>query len=76
MVDWSPIKREIIEGVDFMLIRENCGGAYYGNKVMILSPSICGASTYDIRSKKKIMHATLGSIADQRLSVSLVLLVL
>lgn len=33
MVDWSPIKREVIEGVDFMLIRENCGGAYYGNKV-------------------------------------------
>ncbi|CAK1357083.1 3-isopropylmalate dehydrogenase [Cercospora beticola] len=33
MVDWSPIKREVIEGVDFMLIRENCGGAYYGNKI-------------------------------------------
>ena len=28
----SPIKQEIIGGVDFMLIRENCGGAYYGNK--------------------------------------------
>ncbi|USW53626.1 Putative isopropylmalate dehydrogenase [Septoria linicola] len=33
MIDWSPIKREIIEGVDFMLIRENCGGAYYGEKI-------------------------------------------
>ncbi|KAK4503865.1 hypothetical protein PRZ48_004780 [Zasmidium cellare] len=33
MVERSPIKREVIEGVDFMLIRENCGGAYYGNKV-------------------------------------------
>lgn len=33
MVDWSPIKREIIKDVDFMLIRENCGGAYYGDKV-------------------------------------------
>ncbi|EME83329.1 uncharacterized protein MYCFIDRAFT_38728 [Pseudocercospora fijiensis CIRAD86] len=33
MIEWSPIKREIIEGVDFMLIRENCGGAYYGNKI-------------------------------------------
>ncbi|WPG99980.1 Hypothetical protein R9X50_00280400 [Acrodontium crateriforme] len=29
----SPIKAEIIRGVDFMLIRENCGGAYYGKKV-------------------------------------------
>lgn len=33
MIDWSPIRRELIEGVDFMLIRENCGGAYYGNKI-------------------------------------------
>lgn len=38
MVDWSPIKREVIEGVDFMLIRENCGGAYYGNKVTKPTP--------------------------------------
>jgi len=33
MVHRSPIKPEIIQGVDFMLIRENCGGAYYGNKI-------------------------------------------
>ncbi|KAK4552009.1 hypothetical protein LTR86_010686 [Recurvomyces mirabilis] len=33
MVRRSPIKEEIIRGVDFMLIRENCGGAYYGNKI-------------------------------------------
>lgn len=33
MIEWSPIKREIIEGVDFMLIRENCGGAYFGDKI-------------------------------------------
>ncbi|SMR51941.1 unnamed protein product [Zymoseptoria tritici ST99CH_3D1] len=32
MIEWSPIKKEIIQGVDFMLIRENCGGAYYGTK--------------------------------------------
>ncbi|KAK5110550.1 hypothetical protein LTR62_005742 [Meristemomyces frigidus] len=33
MVSRSPIKEEIIRGVDFMLIRENCGGAYYGKKI-------------------------------------------
>ncbi|KAK0247345.1 hypothetical protein B0A54_16211 [Friedmanniomyces endolithicus] len=33
LVHRSPIKEEIIKGVDFMLIRENCGGAYYGNKI-------------------------------------------
>jgi len=32
MTDRSPIKPDIISGVDFMLIRENCGGAYYGKK--------------------------------------------
>ena len=33
MIYHSPLKPEIVKGVDFMLIRENCGGAYYGNKV-------------------------------------------
>lgn len=33
LVHRSPIKAEIIKGVDFMLLRENCGGAYYGNKI-------------------------------------------
>jgi 3-isopropylmalate dehydrogenase len=33
LVERAPIKREIIEGVNFMLIRENCGGAYFGKKV-------------------------------------------
>ncbi|KAF2096098.1 3-isopropylmalate dehydrogenase [Rhizodiscina lignyota] len=29
----SPLKTEIVEGVDFMLVRENCGGAYFGPKL-------------------------------------------
>lgn len=33
MIEWSPIKREVIAGVDFMLVRENCGGAYFGEKI-------------------------------------------
>ncbi|KAF2718650.1 3-isopropylmalate dehydrogenase [Polychaeton citri CBS 116435] len=32
LIDRSPIKPEIIGGVNFTLVRENCGGAYYGNK--------------------------------------------
>lgn len=32
MQQFSPLKPEVAEGVDFMLIRENCGGAYYGPK--------------------------------------------
>ncbi|EMD00393.1 hypothetical protein BAUCODRAFT_28747 [Baudoinia panamericana UAMH 10762] len=33
LIQRSPIKPEIISGVDFMLIRENCGGAYFGQKI-------------------------------------------
>ena len=33
LIDRSPIKRHLVEGVNFMLIRENCGGAYFGEKV-------------------------------------------
>lgn len=33
MLSHSPLKPEVVKGVDFMLIRENCGGAYYGNKI-------------------------------------------
>ncbi|KAK5133626.1 hypothetical protein LTR08_007574 [Meristemomyces frigidus] len=32
LIHRSPIKPEIITGVDFTIIRENCGGAYYGEK--------------------------------------------
>ncbi len=30
--DHSPLKREIVENVDFVVIRELIGGAYFGNK--------------------------------------------
>ena len=28
----SPLKPEIVSGTDFVILRENCGGAYYGPK--------------------------------------------
>ena len=33
LISHSPLKPEVVQNVDFMLIRENCGGAYYGNKI-------------------------------------------
>ncbi|KAK5125932.1 hypothetical protein LTR85_011287 [Meristemomyces frigidus] len=33
LIHRSPIKPEIISGVDFTIIRENCGGAYFGTKI-------------------------------------------
>jgi len=31
--EFTPFREEIIEGVDFVVVRENCGGAYFGRKV-------------------------------------------
>ncbi|KAJ5779836.1 hypothetical protein N7457_007556 [Penicillium paradoxum] len=30
---FSPFRHDAIEGVDFVVVRENCGGAYFGRKV-------------------------------------------
>lgn len=30
---FSAFRPEVIEGVDFVVVRENCGGAYFGRKV-------------------------------------------
>ena len=32
LIERSPLKREIAQGVNFVVLRENCGGAYYGPK--------------------------------------------
>lgn len=31
--EFTPFKPEVIEGVDFVVVRENCGGAYFGDKI-------------------------------------------
>ncbi|KAJ5476851.1 hypothetical protein N7475_002580 [Penicillium sp. IBT 31633x] len=31
--EFSPFRHDVIEGVDFVVVRENCGGAYFGRKV-------------------------------------------
>ncbi|KAF9886901.1 hypothetical protein FE257_011024 [Aspergillus nanangensis] len=31
--EYSPFRQDVIEGVDFVVVRENCGGAYFGRKV-------------------------------------------
>ena len=33
LVHQSVLRPEVIEGTDFVIIRENCGGAYFGKKV-------------------------------------------
>lgn len=31
--EYSPYKESIVDGVEFVVLRENCGGAYFGRKV-------------------------------------------
>lgn len=33
MIPLSPLKPEIAQGTNFILLRENCGGAYFGEKI-------------------------------------------
>ncbi|RFU28938.1 hypothetical protein B7463_g7384, partial [Scytalidium lignicola] len=33
LTDRGPIRPELVEGTDFILVRENCGGAYFGDKI-------------------------------------------
>src|SRR5271170_3000389 len=33
LLDRSPLKPEIAKGTNFITLRENCGGAYFGPKV-------------------------------------------
>lgn len=33
LLELSPIKRNIVEGTKFVIVRENCGGAYFGEKI-------------------------------------------
>lgn len=31
--EFTPFRTEVIEGVEFVVVRENCGGAYFGDKI-------------------------------------------
>ncbi|KAH6989391.1 3-isopropylmalate dehydrogenase [Ilyonectria sp. MPI-CAGE-AT-0026] len=33
LIDASPLKPDVVKGTKFIVVRENCGGAYFGEKV-------------------------------------------
>lgn len=39
--EFTPFRTEVIEGVDFVVVRENCGGAYFGEKIEEEDYGIC-----------------------------------
>jgi isocitrate/isopropylmalate dehydrogenase len=69
--EFSPFRQEVIEGVDFVVVRENCGGAYFGKKIEeedYGTPSF----TSSILSRLTLLFQqwTNGAIANARSSAS------
>lgn len=50
LMDASPLKRELVQDVDFILVRELTGGIYYGPRKR--RANISGAGGFDIRGNK------------------------
>lgn len=62
--DLSPLKPHIIEGVDFVFVRELTGGIYFG-KHLLTDDQASDSSTYTTREIERILH-TAFHIAQKR----------
>lgn len=64
LVGKSPLKEEIVKDVDFLLVRENCGGAYFGPKVEDYENGIAsdtwGYTTPEIERVARVAGALAG----------------
>jgi 3-isopropylmalate dehydrogenase len=73
LLDASPIKREVIENVDFVIYRELTGGSYYGDKVIndegTFASDICEYSENEIN---RITHQAFKAAQGRRKKVTLV----
>jgi 3-isopropylmalate dehydrogenase len=57
LVGKSPLKPEVIKDVDFMLLRENCGGAYFGEKVEDYEKGVASDSwVYTVPEVERCAH--------------------
>jgi len=73
LLDASPIKREVIENVDFLIFRELTGGSYYGEKILneeeTFASDICEYSEEEIT---RITHLAFKAAQKRRKKVTLV----
>jgi 3-isopropylmalate dehydrogenase len=73
LLDASPIKKEVIENVDFVIYRELTGGSYYGEKTIneegTLASDICQYSENEIN---RITHQAFKAAQNRRMKVTLV----
>jgi len=73
LLDKSPLKREIIEGVDMLIYRELTGGIYFGEKYLsqdgTVASDLCEYSQMEI---ERIAHMAFKSAQTRRNKVTLV----
>jgi 3-isopropylmalate dehydrogenase len=73
LLDASPIKKEVIENVDFVIYRELTGGSYYGEKIIneegTFASDICEYSENEIN---RITHQAFKAAQSRRKKVTLV----
>lgn len=73
LLDASPIKKEVIENVDFVIYRELTGGSYYGEKSIneegTYASDICEYSEMEIN---RITHQAFKAAQNRRKKVTLV----
>jgi 3-isopropylmalate dehydrogenase len=65
LVELSPLKSEIVGDVDFVLVRENCGGAYFGPKVEDYEKGIASDTWGYTRSEIERVARVAGALANQ-----------
>lgn len=73
LLDSSPLKREIIEGADFIIFRELTGGVYFGEKKLndagTIASDLCEYSEEEIT---RITHLAFKAAQNRRKKVTMV----
>jgi 3-isopropylmalate dehydrogenase len=73
LLDSSPLKREIIEGADFIIFRELTGGAYFGEKKLneagTVASDLCEYSEEEIA---RISHLAFKAAQNRKNKITLV----
>jgi 3-isopropylmalate dehydrogenase len=73
LLDASPLKREVIEGVDFVIYRELSGGVYIGEKKLNESGTIASDSyEYSQEQINRIAHLAFKAAQKRRKKVTMV----
>lgn len=56
LLDHSPVKPAIIDGSDFVIVRELSGGAYFGEPRVLREDHALDSITYDIATIDRVVH--------------------